>query len=331
MSDEQPDQTGNSKRAPTHFLTDPARIDETAWNAWRVSNPWVPVNLQAADLSHADLVGINLSRCDLSTVGLCGADLRRADLSGADLSGAKLSGADLNGADLVSANLNQADLTGASLYVANLSHAWLRKVDLTRAKLAGANFYGAAVDGAILDGTELMSAMAMGHPDVCSLTVVGSGANWCSALRNQITGGVKIWAYGDVYDSVELCRDLVPFFAGPDATECHKWLDLVEHRFSRGQDRFLSTEQIKQIKDAGGSATNPNRPEHRGIVAALPGNVKIHRPIGRSGWAVTKTESGEFEGDPVGTLAEAVKLALEESARITGGKAAAVVDPGVRS
>lgn len=84
------------------------------------------VDLQDAQLAHADLRWTNL-RCanlknaDLQQVNLCGASLIKADLTGADLSNA-----DLTGADLVGANLTDIRFTGASFMGARYSQASTR-------------------------------------------------------------------------------------------------------------------------------------------------------------------------------------------------------------
>ncbi len=60
------------------------------WNAWRVENEEVQVDLRGAILKGAVLSG---------------ADLTEADLTGADLTEAKLTGANFTGANLTSAEL----------------------------------------------------------------------------------------------------------------------------------------------------------------------------------------------------------------------------------
>ena len=76
-----------------------------AWNAWRVEQAEVSV-----DLSGAALRGLDLEGADLS-----GADLRDADLRGANLSGANLKGAHLGGANLFKVIFDGADLGEADL------------------------------------------------------------------------------------------------------------------------------------------------------------------------------------------------------------------------
>jgi uncharacterized protein YjbI with pentapeptide repeats len=111
------------------------------------------VELEGADLSHAQLGGIDLRAADLR-----GANLRQADLRGARLDGVHLGGANLGGADLRGAALNGADLSRADLAGADLSGADLTGSDLTGAKLDGAILDGAKLDGAKLDRFRLRGA-----------------------------------------------------------------------------------------------------------------------------------------------------------------------------
>ena len=104
------------------------------------------INLAAADLTGANLLGAFLSNSDLNRANLTGADLvvadlakaflLRANLTGADLTSANLSHAHLNAADLVNANLSEADLTGTDLSYANLTGAVFSKASgLTQEEL----------------------------------------------------------------------------------------------------------------------------------------------------------------------------------------------------
>jgi uncharacterized protein YjbI with pentapeptide repeats len=134
-----------------------------------------PVNLFAANLTHADLIGGNFARAMLSdailvkarlhNADLTGAHLVRADLTGAvlvgvDLTGAALVDARLVGAFLVDANLTQvplsgADLTGATLDNARLNYAYFAKANLTEASLRGARLNHAQLDDATLTNVNL--------------------------------------------------------------------------------------------------------------------------------------------------------------------------------
>jgi Pentapeptide repeats (8 copies) len=124
-----------------------------AWNAWRLTNPRIQLNLSEADLCKADLSG-----ADLMGATLTGANLHMgATLTGANLHGADLREADLREADLMRANLSGADLWGAHLREANLREAYLSGTDLTGADLQGArllrtNFEGADLTGCLVYG-----------------------------------------------------------------------------------------------------------------------------------------------------------------------------------
>jgi uncharacterized protein YjbI with pentapeptide repeats len=118
--------------------------------------------LSGADLSGANLLRANLSGANLSGADLSGANLLRANLSGATLSGADLSGADLSGADLSRANLSWADLSRADLSRANLSGADLSGANLLRADLSRANLLRANLSGANLSGADLSGANLSG-------------------------------------------------------------------------------------------------------------------------------------------------------------------------
>jgi TIR domain-containing protein/pentapeptide repeat protein len=120
------------------------------WNAWRIENPTVHLQLSGADLSGANLIRANLGGADLSQ-----ADLTQADFFGANLSEADLSEAKLNGASLSSADLSEANLSGAELSFANLRLAKLREAKLWDAQLGAANLSGADLRGANLRGAHL--------------------------------------------------------------------------------------------------------------------------------------------------------------------------------
>jgi uncharacterized protein YjbI with pentapeptide repeats len=105
------------------------------WNAWRVSNPGVLVDLSGAVLhetrtpwSHKELTAIGLEGVDLR-----GANLERVVLKGANLRGANFSSAALRYANLRRADLAGADLRGAKLNAVNFTLATLKGADLTDA------------------------------------------------------------------------------------------------------------------------------------------------------------------------------------------------------
>jgi uncharacterized protein YjbI with pentapeptide repeats len=107
-------------------------------------------DLTGANLNYADLTGARLTGAELIVTHLKyanltagdnltqAADLTHADLVGADLTGARLAGAKLTGARLTDAKLTgafleDADLTGANLSDVNLSGAYLNGANLSRA------------------------------------------------------------------------------------------------------------------------------------------------------------------------------------------------------
>jgi uncharacterized protein YjbI with pentapeptide repeats len=77
-----------------------------------------------------------MRRAFLRSASLSRANLEAGDLSGADLVYARLDGANLKAADLSHVILDYADFTGATLMDANLSGASLRHVqNLTQAQI----------------------------------------------------------------------------------------------------------------------------------------------------------------------------------------------------
>ncbi len=133
------------------------------WNAWRIKNYKIMVDLQGADLHGAKLARANLHSTRLHITNLTQADLRWADLRGADLRGANLFSAMLAKADLKEANIWGAYLGEVSLYGTDLSDADVSHSDLTLANLFGATLYKADLNGALLysavfDHTKLRGA-----------------------------------------------------------------------------------------------------------------------------------------------------------------------------
>ncbi len=106
-----------------------------AWNEWRREGVEMAPDLNAADLSRANLIRADLSGAQLRFARLSGAQLRLANLSGAYLVDATLDSADLSEATLV-----DADLKGASLLYADLSSANLGRANLTESSIGHTNF-----------------------------------------------------------------------------------------------------------------------------------------------------------------------------------------------
>src|SRR5438128_12514641 len=86
-----------------------------AWNAWRVKSHR-PLDLSGADLRNMRLgEGRSGAFLDLQGAQLDHADLTGATLSFVDLAGANLKGAQLTDARVELANLGSCDLSGAHL------------------------------------------------------------------------------------------------------------------------------------------------------------------------------------------------------------------------
>lgn len=177
-------------RLPGETIVGKEKLDKTKGEiASRGGTDFVPTimldgrDLQAADLSWADLRGVSLKTAAMQGVDLTAARLQGASLSnarlqgatligarsesanlgqaqlqGANLSGAQLRGAGLIGAHLQAANLDGAELQGASLIVAKLQGAYLDNAQLQCAYLADAELQGASLDNAQLQGANLIGA-----------------------------------------------------------------------------------------------------------------------------------------------------------------------------
>lgn len=126
-----------------------------AWNAWRLENQNVEVNLERAHLRWTHLEGVDLRGAHLEGANLEGAHLKRTDLRGAHLERANLEGAHLEKADLRVAHLDEADLRVAHLEGADFSWAHLKGANLRRARLEGANLSEAHMERANLEFAHL--------------------------------------------------------------------------------------------------------------------------------------------------------------------------------
>lgn len=117
------------------------------------ANKNVETLLKTKKCPNCYLVGVDLGAANLERADLVGANLRGARAGCARLNGANLSGADLRGfsencaGDL---DLQGANLTGANLQGANLSRANLRGADFTDADLTDVNLENADQAGAIM-------------------------------------------------------------------------------------------------------------------------------------------------------------------------------------
>lgn len=126
----------------------------STWNRYRKQHPEIQPDLGQADLHDLDLNNAQLQHADLHRASLCDtllssaqldySNLSNADLSNGILSHANLSHADLTGADLSNADLRHTNLSGAifrgsNLAKTNLSHVLLgdtlfAKIDLRTVK-----------------------------------------------------------------------------------------------------------------------------------------------------------------------------------------------------
>jgi|GEM_PF-2655192 len=121
----------------------------TLWNTWRESTQYRPLDLQSANLAHAQLAGIDLrtvhleaatfNQAHLENAIFIRAHLNRAQFMKTWLTGAIMNWADLTEADLSDAHLEQADLRDVSLEGAVLHGAHLEAANLTGTRLAGAD------------------------------------------------------------------------------------------------------------------------------------------------------------------------------------------------
>jgi uncharacterized protein YjbI with pentapeptide repeats len=149
------------------------------WNAWRVKDRSVFLDLVEADLGKANVHGANLRVANLSNANLHGANLSGANLTGAKLGKANLTGANLSGANLTQAKLGNADLTGADLRGADLIRAKLGGAKLSVTDLAGANLFNVDFGGtdltrADLTGTNLTEAK-LGGANLTGAFLSGAG------------------------------------------------------------------------------------------------------------------------------------------------------------
>jgi uncharacterized protein YjbI with pentapeptide repeats len=128
------------------------------WNAWRLNEPKVAIDLSGADFTRLNLKGVNLSEADLAEANFWLADLSGAKLIRTNLRMANLSNVDGRGADFSGSFLRGADLRLAKLAGANLSKADLGRATLIAARCGGANFSDAILIGADLSHATLQSA-----------------------------------------------------------------------------------------------------------------------------------------------------------------------------
>ncbi len=193
-------------------------------------------DLRGCNLQAFDLTGAQLEHCLLSGSSLQGAKLVEAQLHGSDLSFAQLEAAYLVDADLSEANLFMADLRVAALNDANLqnSHCFRTGFDGTNlsgalfqhSSLQGASFHGAIVketwfQGAKMDSIKLYD-MFLRHPSQVfdrSNQISGAALRNIDMTKQQISELPTDLVFGDA--SVVLPSGVCP---GDDGWPPH-WPD----------------------------------------------------------------------------------------------------------
>lgn len=131
--------------------------DVSSFNAQRGQR--ARVDLFAAELAEAQLVGVDLSGANVAKSDLTDADLSEAMLFRADLVGIDGANLKLVGAMAHKARLREAWLEGADLSDSDFSGADLSEATLTDAKLARGRFGGARFKEATLERVDLTDAV----------------------------------------------------------------------------------------------------------------------------------------------------------------------------
>ena len=112
-------------------------------------------NLNFANMSQAYLINSDLKKANLTSTILCGANLSSVDMRNANLQSADMSRTDLSNADLRQTALLGAKLLDAQLRGADLSKADLRLADMRRSSLNFATLNGADMRNSFLRHTDL--------------------------------------------------------------------------------------------------------------------------------------------------------------------------------
>ena len=119
-------------------------------------------DLQAVDLSQANLVAVDLSGSTLSDAKLISTNFDTANLSDTDLYSADLLNATLVRADLRKSRFGNARLNGASLEQADAAGANFDSAEVLAANCVFTNFEGADLSNADFQGTTLKLAQLVG-------------------------------------------------------------------------------------------------------------------------------------------------------------------------
>lgn len=121
------------------------KTDVEAWNDWRSTYPFHPVDLSGANfrdcrLDHAVFKGAKLVGTMFMGASLRGSDLRMSDLNVVDFSSADLSHAQLSGADLRDGYLDGTILRYAHLGLTTIGVCSMNQTDLTGATVGRTAF-----------------------------------------------------------------------------------------------------------------------------------------------------------------------------------------------
>lgn len=169
-----------------------------AWNAWRLKNLAVPLELYAANLSDCHLREFDLDGVNLTKTNLARADLRRASFQFGLLHHANLSHADARGAGFSHVQFDRANLKGTRLDDADLRDTRLDVADLTDASLRRARLRNAVLAGVVARRADFRDA------DLSWVNLSGeyeSGGDFGGALFQEADLSHAYLAYGDFRDA----------------------------------------------------------------------------------------------------------------------------------
>ena len=181
----------------TRHLEALLQLGAEAWNAWRMANPDVEIDLagfelvDAGSLSECDLRDANLQRSRLQFCMLRYTNFEQANLQFADFRSSGLRDVNLKNARLEGINLGNADLRNADLRNARMQFSILHAADFRRSKLNGVNFDGADLRSADLRDTDLAGVSlrnanlvdARLPPSIASADVAASLIDWRTTAR----------------------------------------------------------------------------------------------------------------------------------------------------
>ena len=178
------------------------------WNAWRKEHPEISIDLKGANLRHLNLENANLSHADLTGANLSFSSFKNANLTFACLEGGILSFASFREANLTAAILDHTYFEDADLQGVRLAGASLKNAILTNSNLKN----GYLVD-AHLEGSNL-SAVNLENANLSSVTF-DQNISW-NVLKQTGINFKKIWKrrYDILLDTTMRCK-------GVNATTCY--------------------------------------------------------------------------------------------------------------